>query len=79
MRIIVILKNWFLHISYIKNKKCQFIIEVKSDYTFEKEKEINILKGLEVSNYYLFQLYIVSRKGKIQTIIEMRNGIIYSR
>ena len=47
------------------------IIEVKSEYTFEKEKEINILKGLEVSNYYLFQLYIVSRKGEIQTIIEM--------
>ena len=55
------------------------IIEVKSDYTFEKEKEINMLKGLEVSNYYLFQIYIVSRKGEIQKIIEIRNGMIYSK
>ena len=38
-----------------------------------------MLKGLEVSNYYLFQIYIVSRKGEIQNIIEIRNGMIYSK
>jgi hypothetical protein len=54
---------------FIKDKNC--IIEVKSEYTFNKEYNKNIQKFNScINNGYNFKCYIFDNKGKIINLIE---------
>ena len=47
------------------------IIEIKSTYTFEKEEEINMLKGKAcIDEGYEFEIRVYGRKGELLKVIE---------
>ena len=53
------------------------IIEVKSTYYFEKYKEKNIAKAIEVSKTHSFLFYVYFDKKKSKTIYSIKNNNLF--
>lgn len=54
------------------------IIEVKSIYTYNRDRKKTLYKALKVSEDHLFELRLYNSKKEIAEVLECRNGIFYS-
>jgi hypothetical protein len=63
--------KYYPDIYYVKKDGKKIIIEVKSTYYFEKDKEKNLAKAIEVSKTYKFFFYVYFDRKKSKTVYSL--------